>query len=203
MKKWLVSVCFMALAILAWSPNARAASVDVDVDITLPSFLILYCYDDIAINITATELADALGAGANSEVTLSGVGGPATQTAVSGTITADMNIDAAAGAALTPTFDLVLQDTCGVRALASGGTATVVTTRGAGAQFLEAAGGVANGTIEVTSVTDSTGGSLAISSGLGTLTTFDVTMGLDLSNVVVADTFTDSGLEFNVTVTTP
>lgn len=207
MRKFLTAACIAALAAFGPINSARAASVDVDVDITLPSFLILYCYDNIAINIDPADLGTALGATNDSGVSVSGAGGPSGgYTSAAGTITADMNIAADAGTTLTPTVDLVLQDTCGVRAIASGGTATI--TVPSFEATLEASGGAGNGAIGVTSVTTSDSGAngLSITGGLGTLNTFDVTMSLNLATVIAADTFSDtdgSGVEFVIDVQTP
>ncbi len=204
MRKLLTAACIAALTAFGPINSAKAASVDVDVDITLPSFLILYCYDNIAINIDPADLGTALGATNDSGVSISGAAGPSGgYTSAAGTITADMDIGSAT-TTLTQTVDLVLQDTCGVRAIASGGTATI--TVPSNASTLE--GGVGAGTIGVTSVTtsDSGAGGLSITGGLGTLNTFDVTMSLNLSNVIQAGTFADTdegGVEFVVNVVTP
>jgi hypothetical protein len=207
MRKFLMAACVAALAAFGPIHGTKAASVDVDVDITLPSFLILYCYDNIAINIDPADLGTALGATNDSGVPLSGVAGPSGgYTSAASTITAQMNIAADAGANLATTVDLVLQDTCGVRALASGGTATITVPSNAGT--LEAAGGAGNGSIAVSSVTTSDSGpsGLTLTGGLGTLNTFDVTMSLDLAGVIAADTFSDTnegGVEFVIDVVTP
>ena len=207
MKKLISAACFMALAAFGTAQNVKAASVDVDVDITLPGFLVLYCYDNIAVNISAANLGTALGVTTGTGNSISGAGGPSGgYAAVAGTITADMDIGAAAGTALTTTVNLTLQDTCGVRAIASGTTATI--TVPSNVSNLERSLGAGSGTIAVSRVTtsDSGAGGLSIAGGLGTVNTFDVTMALDLGVVISADTFSDTdegGIEFVVDVVTP
>ncbi len=205
MKKKLAAIALSAAIMCAPGGSSHAASVDVDIDITLPSILILYCYDDIALSLSTADLATALGVTNDSGASVNGVGGPTGYTAAPGTVTADMDLTGSAPG-VTTTIDLVLTDTCGVRAIASGGTATI--TVPSFEPTLEAAGGVANGSITVNSVTTSDAGlnGLTLTGGFGTLNTFDVTMNLDLSGVVAADTFSDtdgSTIEFVIEVVTP
>lgn len=195
----------IAAAMVAASSPLQAASVDVDVDITLPGFLMLYCYDDIAIDISAANLATVLGATNDAGVSVSGAAGPTgTVTPAPGSLTADMEIDT--NTTLSSTFDLTLQNTCGVRAIAAGGTATI--TIPSFEATLEANGGGAAGNITVSSVTTSDSGpsGLSLVNGFGSLNTFDVTMALDISNVTSPGLFEDtdgSTVEFVVDVSTP
>jgi len=200
MRKFIASVCVVALTAFGSVHAAKAASVDVDVDITLPSFLILYCFDDIHVSVREADLAAALGVTGSQSVQIAA---PTTTTSGSTgtTITANMDIASEAGVA-APTLnaiDLELQNTCGFRAIGSGGTAAV--SIGSVAGTLTAAT-PANGSIAVNSVTPSVT-SVTLAGGLGTLNTFDATMSLDITNVVNADRFTSAGAEFTVTVTTP
>lgn len=195
MKK-LLSAAVMLLAVAFAPMNAsRAASVDVDVDITLPNFLILYCYDDISISFTAAQLETALGVTGGSST----VSGTPTVSAASGTITATLDI-ATDAPSFTGTTNLVLANVCGVRALSSSGSVTIDIP--SNASSLASNGG--NGSITVSSVTPSTT-SLSLSGGLGTINPFSVTMALDLSTAIDAAQYeaASSGTEFVVEVTAP
>lgn len=203
MKKFLASVCVMAMAVFG-ANQVKAASVDVDVDITLQGFLILYCYDDINVSISPANLGDALGLTNDSgNAIVKGSVPSANITSPSaGNLEADLDIDSEATiSSVTPTVTLNLKDICGVRAIAASGR-NVSVSAGSAASTLTAST-AANGSIGVsnvaTNVTD-----LTITNGLGgALNTFDVSMELDLSSVVGADTFAASGsaTEFTVTVT--
>jgi hypothetical protein len=183
---------------LAFSPasGAHAASLNVDVDITLPNFLVLYCYDDISVSFTAGQLETALGV-TGGGVTVSGT---PTVSAAAGQITAALDI-ATEAPAITTTTNLLLQNVCGVRALSSTGSVSVGIT--SFASSLVSSGG--NGSIAVNSVTPSTA-SLALTGGFGTVTPFNVTMALDLANAIdagVSYAAASSAPEFVVEVTAP
>lgn len=185
----------MLALVIAPMSNARAASVDVDVDITLPNFLVLYCYDNISVSFTAAQLEAALGVTSNSAT----VSGTPTITSAAGTITATLDI-ATDAPSLTTSANLVLKNVCGVRALSSTGNVSISIP--SKADTLTASGGT--GTISVGTVAPSTT-SLALTGGLGTVNPFDVTMPLDLSGAIEAASYeaASSGVEFVVEVTAP
>ncbi|MBU2533935.1 MAG: hypothetical protein KKB37_14435 [Alphaproteobacteria bacterium] len=195
MKKLISACCFMALAAFGTTQNAKAASLDVDVDITLPGFLVLYCYDNIDINISAANLSTALGVTAGSSALVPPTG---TQTATSGTITNDLDIAADTNTSLTTTVDLELQNICAVRGIGTSGSTADITISGVASTL---SGGASSGTISVSAVTPSTA-SVALT-GFGNLSPFDVTMSMDLANVIQADTFTNASAEFTVTALAP
>lgn len=200
--KNLVRAVAMLIAAFSFSTQANAqASVDIDVDITLSSFAILYCFNDIDVTVTGATLArlaeTSLGAGAATE---NAVAVTATQ-AVAGTFNAgdiDATMDIANNLPATSSdlssVNLNLNNVCAVRGLLSAAEDVDVTVANTGGPLV---GPTSNITVNGITATPATIGSLT----LGTPTTIDVVMDLDMSAVDQTGTFNGPADVVTVTAT--
>lgn len=200
MRKLISAACLMALTVLGTAHNANSASVGVDVDINLPGFLILYCYNDIDVTVGAAALTTAMGlTTTNVDVGTSAV---AATSAGTGQLAVAIGLDATAAPAPTTAVALELTDICGVRGINNGTGAAPTVGITAGHATTLAAVAPATGSIAVTSAPTTSVTTVPLS-GFGTLTTFNVTMPIDLAGVTTAGSFTAAGDEFTVEVLDP
>lgn len=203
-----IAWCFLfTAAALTLVAPVQAASVTTDVDINLPSILILFCYDEIDVTITAANLATLMvgGAATGDDAATTALG--TTTPAVVGT-----NLEGTVitlSSALNVNEDAVflnLLEVCGIRAIGNGNgvdvsvaltaNTTLANTTGAGSILIDQAQTRANG-----------GGAFAAtynipdaSLGLGNLNLVDVQLELDLTSASEAGDYS-SAVDGTFTIT--
>lgn len=181
MRKLFVT-CALVIAAIIIAPGTASAQAtgDVDVAITVNGFVILYYYDDIAITIPSSVMAEALGADATG-----GIGDPAfTASAVtssgSGSMTAEnATPPTSSNPGLTP-VTLTIQNAWSIRGLVS--TAVDVDVTGfndltSGSGDIVVTGGACNGTCT------------GLNPSLGAALSGGVDLDLDFQSITAPDTF--------------
>jgi len=168
-----------AAAVLATSATGtNAAELSTDVDINLPSIIALYCYDSVAVNVTAGGLTAALGAGTGA----TGLGS-ASITSFSDDLGAD---DAIGATAYSTEVDLNLNNVCAFRALVGESGVSVAVSQGEAED--------ASGATLTSAATVTTGLGLGVAP-----TAVSVQIPLDLSDATAPGVYSKTDL-FTVTV---
>lgn len=194
--------------------GVKAQSLNVDVDIDFPSIVILYCYDTVEVNFTATSLLTTLGVSSTTEGTATQTVA-ATETSPVGGLTTGTALNTLSPAAVTGfnSVPMDLNGVCAVRAVGTGGDVQVDLALTANTTLI-------NGTseIEVTGITGRDGGTSAGSSsgafsgatfalatsGFATPQFIDVQLDLDLTNTTAAGVHSSASDDtFTVTITDP
>lgn len=176
------------------APQAQSATLQTDVDINLPSIIVLYCFDYIDVNVSATNFLTAVGAtGTTGDDTLF-TNGPITAaaTGTAGLLTAapvTLNVETAG---IGTTADLRLNGACAFRAIGSDVEVSIATDE---TDLVTASGA---STIEVTSAEVGDAGAApagaaafgatytvpAANLGFGNVRYIDVQLGLDFSDAL-------------------
>ncbi|MEM1180992.1 MAG: hypothetical protein AAGM22_21810 [Acidobacteriota bacterium] len=198
----------MALLFLLVPFSAHGASVTTDIDIDLPSIVILSCFDQIDVSITAANLASLLvGAPATGDEALTTPLGTVTPSVVGTDLEGNpVTLDTSLSADPSSIF-LNLLGVCGVRAIGNGGGVDVSIV----GENLTLAG--PSGSIVVDSVRTRRGGGAAFGPsfniadanlGLGNVNLVDVQLELDLADARQAGDYSSPAAgTFTITAVAP
>lgn len=193
--------------LIGYSQTVRAqASVTVDVDIDLPSILILFCFDEIDVTISAANLATLLtGVASTGEATVNTALGAVTPV-VSGTTLEGTPVVLDTALTVDPSaVFLNLLGVCGVRALGAGNGVDVSV---AGVNLTLDGPGTSQITVDAVATRDNAVGGafgptfniVEANLGLGNVRLIDAQLELDLSSAQEAGTHS-SGTAGTFTIT--